>query len=67
MNTDLSKYQALFRQKSTSPVVYALAVAVFGVLSMLMVDHGAWNRPHVQAAEAHYLPLVLPREPPERR
>jgi hypothetical protein len=29
----------------------ALAVAVFGVLAMLVVDHGQWNRPNVQTAE----------------
>jgi hypothetical protein len=37
-----------------SPVVVALAVAVFGVLAMLIVDHGPWNRPHVQTAEVRY-------------
>ena len=40
--------------RARSPVGYALAVAVFGLLSMLIVDHGPWNRPHVQTAEAHY-------------
>jgi hypothetical protein len=33
------------------PVVVAVAVAIFGVLAMLIVDHGAWNRPQVQTAE----------------
>jgi len=33
------------------PVVIALAVAVFGVLAMLIVDHGPWTRPKVQTAE----------------
>jgi hypothetical protein len=33
------------------PVVFALAVAVFGVLAMLIVDHGPWSRPHLQTAE----------------
>jgi hypothetical protein len=33
------------------PVVIALAVSVFGVLGMLIVDHGPWNRPQVQTAE----------------
>lgn len=32
------------------PVVIAIVVAVFGVLAMLIVDHG-WNRPRVQTAE----------------
>jgi hypothetical protein len=54
MNTDILKNGARFRQKARSPVGYAMAVAVFGLLSMLIVDHGPWNRPHVQTAEAHY-------------
>jgi hypothetical protein len=29
----------------------ALAIAVFGVLAMLIVDHGPWSRPNVQTAE----------------
>ena len=33
------------------PVVPAIAVAVFGVLAMLIVDHGPWTRPKVQTAE----------------
>jgi hypothetical protein len=28
-----------------------LAVAVFGALAMLVVDHGPWSRPNVQTAE----------------
>ena len=28
-----------------------MAVAVFGLLAMLIVDHGPWNRPQLQAAE----------------
>jgi hypothetical protein len=54
MNADLSKNEAHFKRKAGSPVAYAMAVALFGLLSMLIVDHGPWNRPHVQAAEAHY-------------
>jgi hypothetical protein len=33
------------------PVVAAMAVAVFGVLAMLIVDHGPWTRPQLQTAE----------------
>jgi len=33
------------------PVVVATAVACFGVLAMLIVDHGPWSRPEVQPAE----------------
>jgi hypothetical protein len=34
------------------PVMAAMAVAVFGVLGMLIVDHGPRNRPQLQTAEA---------------
>jgi hypothetical protein len=33
------------------PVLAAMAVATFGVLAMLVVDHGPWNRPQLQTAE----------------
>jgi hypothetical protein len=33
------------------PAVIAVAVAVFGVLAMLIVDHGPWTRPKVHTAE----------------
>ena len=33
------------------PVVIAIAVAVFGLLAMLIVDHGPWTKPKVQTAE----------------
>jgi hypothetical protein len=45
MNEDHSK------GRIGSPVVLALAVAVFGVLAMLIVDHGSWSKPHLQTAE----------------
>jgi len=34
-----------------SPVAIAAAVAIFGMLAMLIVDHGPWSRPTVQTAE----------------
>jgi hypothetical protein len=48
MNKDHSK------RRTGSPVVVASAVAVFGVLAMLIVDHGPWSRPNVQTAEVNY-------------
>lgn len=33
------------------PLVVAIAVAIVGVLGMLLVDHGPWTRPHVQSAQ----------------
>ncbi len=42
-----------WKQAIRSPVMIAVAVAVSGVLAMLIVDHGPWNRPKVQTAEVH--------------
>ena len=39
------------KRTGTHPVIVALAVAIFGVLAMLLVDHGPWSRPNVQTAE----------------
>ena len=33
------------------PLMVTMAVAAFGVLAMLIVDHGPWSRPQVQTAE----------------
>jgi hypothetical protein len=33
------------------PVMIAIAVAVFGLLAMLIVNHGPWTRPKVQTAQ----------------
>jgi hypothetical protein len=38
-------------RKIGSPVVIAMAVAVFGILAILIVDHGPWSRPHIRTAE----------------
>jgi hypothetical protein len=39
------------RTRSRAPMIVSLAVAIFGVLAMLLVDHGPWSSPNVQAAE----------------
>jgi hypothetical protein len=39
------------KRTSVHPVVVALAIAIFGMLAMLMVDHGPWSHPNVQTAE----------------
>ena len=39
------------KQTSVKPVYVALAIAILGILAMLVVDHGPWARPHVQTAE----------------
>jgi hypothetical protein len=43
------------KRTGVRPVWVALAIAIFGILAMLAVDHGPWSRPHVQtAAVANY-------------
>lgn len=39
------------KYRGVQPVTVASAVAVFGLLAMLLVDHGPWNHPQVQPAE----------------
>jgi len=39
------------KREGLHPVVIALAIAIVGVLGMLIVDHGPWSRPHVQTAD----------------
>jgi hypothetical protein len=42
-------------RKGGMPLLVAIVIAVLGVLGMLIVDHGSWNKPKVQTAEvAHY-------------
>jgi hypothetical protein len=39
------------KRTGVHPVVVVSAIAVFGILAMLMVDRGPWSRPNVQTAE----------------
>jgi hypothetical protein len=36
------------------PLAVAIAVAVFGLVAMLLVDHGPWNKPHLRTALVNY-------------
>ena len=38
------------KHKVVRPVYVALAIAIFGILAMLLVDHGPWTRAHAQVA-----------------
>lgn len=60
-----------------TPLVIAIAVAALGLLGMLIVDHGPWNKPKVHtAAVANYSTTgeaareagatVMPTEPKSR-
>ena len=37
-------------RRGGAPLMVAIAVAILGVLGMLMVDHGPWNKPHAKTA-----------------
>jgi anti-sigma factor RsiW len=39
------------KQRGVRPVWIALAIAIFGIFAMLIVDHGPRSRAHVQTAE----------------
>jgi hypothetical protein len=41
-------------KRSRVPMFWALAIAVFGLVAMLIVDHGPWNRPQLQTEEASH-------------
>jgi hypothetical protein len=36
------------------PIVGAMIVAIFGLISLLLVDHGPWNQPHAVGSENVY-------------
>jgi len=42
------------RHDGVRPVWVALGVAAFGILAMLVVDHGPWTRPYPQPAHIAY-------------
>jgi hypothetical protein len=37
-------------RRGGAPLMVAIVVAVLGVLGMVIVDHGPWNKPKVQPA-----------------
>jgi ferric-dicitrate binding protein FerR (iron transport regulator) len=41
-------------QRRRAPMIVSIAVAVVGVLAMLLVDHGPWNVPHLKTAMVNY-------------
>jgi hypothetical protein len=52
MNKNCSRDEHASKRGARLPLLVALAVAMFGVLGMLIVDHGPWTRPKVQTVEA---------------
>jgi hypothetical protein len=59
MNTDAINAGAMSRTATRNlrirgPLAVAMAIAVFGLVAMLLVDHGPWNRPHLRTALVNY-------------
>jgi hypothetical protein len=42
------------KREGVKPVYVALAIAIVGLLALLIGDHGPWNRAHVQPAHLAY-------------
>jgi hypothetical protein len=51
MQENRSKHEKSAKRALGRPVMIAVAVAILGVLAMLIVDHGPWSRPQIQTAE----------------
>jgi hypothetical protein len=41
-------------QHRREPLIASIAVAILGVMAMLLVDHGPWNVPHLKTAMVNY-------------
>jgi hypothetical protein len=41
-------------QRKFAAIMGAMIVAAFGLISLLLVDHGPWNRPHAVGSEKVY-------------
>ena len=41
------------KERSYGPVMIAAGVAAVGLLSLVLVDHGPWNKPQVQTMIQH--------------
>ena len=36
------------KRNGVKPVYVALAIAILGIVAMLLIDHGPWAHPHAQ-------------------
>src|SRR5213075_3205259 len=52
MAHDRSK-QSHATRRGGAPLAVAIVVAILGILGMLIVDHGPWNKPKLQTAAAN--------------
>jgi hypothetical protein len=54
MQTNWSKKEGHSTPLIFHPATIAMAVALFGIVAMLIVDHGPWTRPQVQSAHVAF-------------
>jgi hypothetical protein len=40
------------QKRAFGPLAVAMTVAAFGLLALLVVNHGPWHRPHIQSEES---------------
>jgi hypothetical protein len=38
-------------RRGGAPLVVAIVIAILGILGILIVDYGPWNKPHLKTAE----------------
>ena len=51
MNKNSSMDENRSARSARLPLMVAVAVAIFGVLAMVIVDHGPWAHPKLQTVE----------------
>lgn len=49
VNNHSSETQAT--RRGGAPLVVAIVIAILGILGILIVDYGPWNKPHLKTAE----------------
>jgi hypothetical protein len=54
MDEPMNDAKESLTQRRRAPMMASIAVAVFGVLAMLVVDHGPWSFPHLRTAMTRY-------------
>ena len=56
------------KRRGGMPLAIAIVIAILGILGMLIVDHGPWNKPkmHTGCDGQLHAPPVKPPEQPAR-
>jgi hypothetical protein len=54
MEEQMSDVKESTTERRRAPMLASIGVAIFGVLALLLVDHGPWNTPHLKTAMVNY-------------